>query len=238
MNDWSWKDPVQGSLSLRYEPGNWGDILKGEWLCHWLNWFRAQGNQQLRYRDPFCGGGDYPLSEATSRRLKQSPVPLYRACCQDGRLPSSATLVKREAERLGMQVSAHCSDSESNPLADLQGSDLLLFDPYDFFERWPEWTQALLDLGPEQNLVIYLYNKSPRGSSQFRHYQLLTERWSERNYLLGRLPADARLARAYHEVWMCGPCARDPQLAQGLRRLTLELHHSMAESGIWESHQP
>lgn len=234
MGEWTWKDPDQGTLTLRYEPGNWGDILKGEWLCLWLEWFASQGGQRLSYRDPFCGQVDYPLSLATRKRLEMAPTPRYRRWCQE-RLPSSASLVQLEAGRLGLQLESHLSDRHQDPLENLQDHHLVLFDPYDFFEQWPEWTPRLLQLSEQQSLLIYLYNKSPRGAGQFRNYQHLCQSWAQKPRRVGRVAADARLPRAYHEVWLVGSGAGDPELAEQLRQVVVALHGALAEAAIWES---
>ncbi len=223
MAEWQWKDPAQGAL-LRYEPGNWGDILKGEWLCLWLEWW----GRDLVYQDPFCGQPTYPITQATRQRVEASPARRYAqhlGC-------SSATLVAREAARLGLSLESHCSDRES--ALQLRPCDLLLFDPYDFFERWPEWNDLLLEASQHRDVVVYLYNKSPRGASQFRQYQSLKQRWQGRPLLMGRVPADAVLPRAWHEVWLVGPSATQPALRQALHKVTLDLHRHISDPGAWE----
>ena len=223
MPEWQWKDPTQGAL-LRYEPGNWGDILKGEWLCLWLEWF----GRDLVYLDPFCGQPSYPITEPTRSRVEASPARRYAAHLGS----SSATLVQQHAATLGLKVEAHCSDREK-PL-ELRSCDLLLFDPYDFFERWPEWNDLLLEASLHHDVLVYLYNKSPRGASQFRQYQSLRRRWQGRPLLMGRVPADAVLPRAWHEVWLVGPGASQPQLQAALHRATRDLHRHVSEPGAWE----
>lgn len=223
MSEWQWKDQQQGAL-LRYEPGNWGDILKGEWLCLWVEWF----GRNFVYVDPFCGRSEYPITEATRRRVQASPARRYAnylGC-------SSATLVQRHSLSLGLQVTAHCSDRET-PLQ-FRPCDLLLFDPYDFFERWPDWNDRLLEVSRAHDVLVYLYNKSPRGPSQFRQYQALRQRWQDRPLLMGRVPADSVLPRAWHEVWLVGPGAGDPRLRSGLKLATLELHRHISDQGAWQ----
>lgn len=227
MPEWRWKDPGQGAL-LRYEPGNWGDILKGEWLCLWLEWKQACGAGSLRYQDPFCGWPDYPVTEATRLRVLASPARRYAAYLG----LSSASLVARQAAALGLQLESQVSDRET--ALDLRPCDLLLFDPYDFFERWPEWNALLLEASRDRDIVIYLYNKSPRGASQFRQYQSLRERWKGHPLVLGRVPADSVLPRAWHEVWLVGPSAADRELAGRLREATLQLHRHISEAGACE----
>ena len=227
MGEWRWKDPEQGAL-LRYEPGNWGDILKGEWLCLWLEWVAARGIRPLRYQDPFCGCSEYPVTEPTRQRVLGSPARRYARYLGQ----SSATLVSRHAQSLGLLLESCCSDRET-PLK-LQPCELLLFDPYDFFERWSEWNDLLLDASRDRDIVVYLYNKSPRGVSQFRQYQALRERWHGRPLVVGRVPADSRLPRAWHEVWLAGPSASDLDLRQKLEEITVDLHRHVSEPGACE----
>lgn len=228
MPEWRWKDPGQGAL-LRYEPGNWGDILKGEWLCQWLEWKASGGASQLRYQDPFCGWPEYPVTEPTRQRVTHSPARRYA----DYLGLSSASLVAGHARSLGLQLESRLSDRES--ALDLQPCDLLLFDPYDFFERWPEWNDLLLDASRDRDIVVYLYNKSPRGASQFRQYQALRDRWKGRPLVLGRVPADSVLPRAWHEVWLVGPSAADARLSESLRQSSLQLHRHVSDPGAFEA---
>ena len=227
MAEWRWKDSQQGAL-LRYEPGNWGDILKGEWLCLWLEWYAA-GRAQLRYQDPFCGWREYPVTEPTRQRVLHSPAQRYAQYLG----LSSASLVARHGSSQGLTVQSHCSDRET--ALELKPCDLLLFDPYDFFERWPEWNDLLLEASRDRDIVVYLYNKSPRGLSQFRQYQALRERWRGRPLVLGRVPADSVLPRAWHEVWLVGPGAARPELLGSLQQASLALHRHVADQGAWEA---
>ncbi len=227
MSEWRWKDPQQGAL-LRYEPGNWGDILKGEWLCLWLEWMAEKGKRSFRYQDPFCGWSEYPVTEPTRQRVLSSPARRYARYLG----LSSALLVAGHAQSLGLTVESRLSDRET--ALELQPCDLLLFDPYDFFERWPEWNDRLLEASSDRDIIVYLYNKSPRGVSPFRQYQALRERWKGRPLVLGRVAADSLLPRAWHEVWLVGPSAREQKLQRRLRQVTLELHRHVSEPAAFE----
>lgn len=182
----------------------------------------------LRYQDPFCGWPDYPVTDSTRLRVSGSPAQRYA-----GYLGlSSASLVARHAQSLGLQLESQLSDREA--ALDLKPCDLLLFDPYDFFERWPEWNDLLLAASRDRDVLIYLYNKSPRGVSPFRQYQALRERWKGRPLVLGRVPADSVLPRAWHEVWLVGPSAADAALAGSLREASLALHRHISDAGAFE----
>ena len=228
MSLWTWKDPGQGALPLRYEPGNWGDILKGEWLCHWL----AHWSGPLVYRDPFCGQPDYILTEASAARLKGCPAPLYRRHLGD-RLPSSARLVALEAERLKLELLTQISDREGSPRWE-HNCHLLLFDPYDFFERWRDWQVQIEQALPSCDVLVYLYNKSPRGVGQFRNYQEMRATFAPHRPWVGRVAADAQLPRAYHEVWLLGPRGAGQSLQQALRQCSQDIHLHVASLGAWE----
>ena len=231
--EWAWKDPQQGGLGLRYEPGNWGDILKGEWLCHWLEHWPDQ--RPLRYIDPFCGQPSYPLSQATRQRIESAPVPAYRAWLGSDELLSSAELVRRVAIRRGIPMRQSLSDRDGDPLKTMnEAGDLLLFDPYDFFESWPRWVSALQQWSQGSDVMIYLYNKSPRGVGQFRNYQALRQTFQALQPWVGRVAADGLLPRAWHEVWLVGPRAAGESLRSKLHRLTLELHHHVLSPGAFE----
>lgn len=233
---WTWKDKSQGGLPLRYEPGNWGDILKGEWLCLFLQWWAARHRGAFKYVDPFCGQPDYVLTEPTRQRIEACGAPHYARLAAGDRLLSSASLVSAQARELQLRLEAYCSDAESDPLQALQPADLILFDPYDLFERWPEWNDALLERAEDTNVLLYLYNKSPRSASQFRQYRSWRRRWEGRALVIGRLPSDICLPRAWHEVWLVGPAAREKDLQARLQHATLELQRPLAEQGAWEVH--
>lgn len=219
-------------MPLLYEPGNWGDVLKGEWLCCFLQWWADGGNRRLRYLDPFCGQWDYPITEPARRRW--ALAPRYAAAMSD-RLLSSAALVDHEARRLGLELEARRSDREQNPLDLLGAADLLLFDPYDYFERWPDWTDALLACSQQTTTLVYLLNKAPRGASQFRQYRDMRKRWEGRALRVGRIPSDAVLPRAWHELWLVGPGAASQALGEQLRALTLDMNAALLAESCWES---
>ena len=62
---WSWRDrDPSRHAGLRYEPGNWGDALKGEWALIAVEALLARG--AVRVLDPFAGAPRYPLSPASA----------------------------------------------------------------------------------------------------------------------------------------------------------------------------
>lgn len=93
MSKWQWKEKDGSTGGLLYEPGNWGDILKGEWLLRVLEILFPQGRAALwqgltqpareggagagdagrgdpaLYLDPFAGMPEYPVSRACQERI-------------------------------------------------------------------------------------------------------------------------------------------------------------------------
>src|SRR5688572_13197482 len=100
---WSWKVEDRGQnpdLNLLYEPGNWGDMVKGTWAVIVVRAVLglhgkdvnavSKGGKALeidpangdaparspatfRYFDPFAGAPTYPLVEASRRRIEGMP---------------------------------------------------------------------------------------------------------------------------------------------------------------------
>ena len=69
---WTWEPAdVEATLGerLRYEPGNWGDLLKGVWAAAIVEHL-LQGADKFFYLDPYSGAPDYPLTDAAARRLE------------------------------------------------------------------------------------------------------------------------------------------------------------------------
>lgn len=255
---WTWKvaDPAATArLHLRYEPGNWGDCLKGLWAVAAARAvLRAGKKKSLRYLDPFAGAPAYPLVEASARRLARLPPSRFRklqrgfarrglwastalavraACRAEGGSaklrvfdlqPLHRTAWKEEegVEVLPVAAGAEALDAE---LRNRNPAGLVLVDPYDFFDRWGRLLPKLVRLARRAAVLIYLYNKSPRGQGYAHQYErfrrrlagLLAEasprgpstpvdrRSPALSVLLGRLPSDAVAPRAFHEVLLMGP---------------------------------
>ena len=270
---WSWRgpDPAQNRhLNLLYEPGNWGDVLKGIWaarltreLCR-----RLPEGRPLRYFDPFAGAPEYPLVPAAGERLRRAPaaaapfLELQGPWLQRGRLGSTASLVmaaaaladrrveasvydldpaRRDAWRLHpVRVLEHASGEEALDAA--PPPDLLLLDPYDLFDAWGSLLKRALLAARGGPVLAYLYNKAPRGGGYVRQYeqlrrgfQLLLDKGDPAKVLVGRIPADPSLPRAWHELLLCGPPDLVQAVAPELERATRELAAWMASEGSFES---
>jgi hypothetical protein len=261
MSEWSWKvaDPgANAELGLLYEPGTWGDLLKAAWAVPLARALAAQG--PLRIVDPFAGAASYPLVEAAARRLHGAPrlgiEELLEPHLQEGRVPSTGALAQEAA---GEAASLLVFDVHAARLATWKGRErcevpagvfsgdallekrgaeagLLLLDPYDLFERY----EALLPLAlaPGAPLLLYLYNKAPRGPKELARYRALRDRLAalagERVVRVGRVPSDAVLPRAYHEVLLVGPAALVEPLDETLREATFRLSRHVGDLGAWE----
>ena len=269
---WSWRvpDPTRNAeLNLLYEPGNWGDVLKGVWAAQLVEGLCAglPAGQPLRYLDPFAGAPDYPLLPAAAARLRAGPAAVARFLAlqapwlQRGRLGSTASLVLACAAQAGRRVDAaiydldphrrdawrmqpvrvleHASGEEALDLA--SPPDLLLLDPYDLFDAWGSQLKRALLTARGAPVLAYLYNKAPRGGGYVRQYEQLRKgvaalvaRSDPARLLVGRIPTDAVLPRAWHELLLIGPAALLDGLAPALEQLTRELAGWLGAQGAFE----
>jgi hypothetical protein len=264
---WTWKDPGadNSQLELRYEPGNWGDVLKGTWAILTTGaLIQERGAAPLRYLDPFAGAPDYPLVQATAERLAMLPADHPFARAQEiwaarGRLTSTAGLVVATAEAAGAHLRGQVFDAHetrraawsdtslqvlelndgAEALRNVSDQDLVLVDPYDLFDTWGGLLRPLFASGPQATVLLYLFNKAPRGAGQLRQYRALRRRLEEcvgdgRQILVGRLPQDATLPRAYHEVLLIAPARLAGGLAPRLAEATRALARPLADVGAFE----
>tara|TARA_R110002072_G_scaffold1192_1_gene9938 strand:- start:98 stop:910 length:813 start_codon:yes stop_codon:yes gene_type:complete len=262
---WSWKSEEPGAnagLNLRYEPGGWGDLFKSAWsleIADALATLNPTGPLELL--DPFAGAPDYPLLEPVRERLKGLPAGrLVKAVARHGeRFPSTARLI---LERWGERGRAQVYDLDAArregwvgragvEVIDLQdGAEALLrpqirpptlvhVDPYDLFERFEGLLHRGLGAGP--CVLFYLFNKAPRSVKARNRYLDLRARLGRllegdsRALLVGRIPSDAVLPRAYHELLFVAPPALCSTLEGPLRQLARDLHTQLATAGAFES---
>ncbi len=233
MKDWSWRVEEPGDsarLGLRYEPGNWGDVLKGVWLVELAAALSTRAGRTLRYGDPFAGAPTWPAVGRAAERIAAAPggfaslqAPYLAAglVASTGRIAHDAAArgleslvfeadeVRRDAWRSvpGCRV-AGVDDGwrllEADELAD---RDLVLVDPFDL-DRTDRYRPALPHLARLSEagvpLLLYLFNRSPRGPGNLREYRRLRERLGEalgrEPDAVGRVPTDGLLPRAWHEV--------------------------------------
>ncbi|MCZ7646708.1 MAG: hypothetical protein M5U26_15715 [Planctomycetota bacterium] len=253
---WRWKAAAaqaHAELNLLYEPGNWGDVLKGTWAVHLARTLAARAQDPVAYVDPYAGSPDYPLVPASARRLEQLGAGAARTFLEAqaphaarGRLASTGTLVREAIQAAGVKFEARVFDAEADrqlawarvdgvevlelPSGEatlelearrVRAAELILIDPYDFLDRWGAWLPKLKRAALRSSVLVYLYDTSPRGAghaNQYRRFRKALEAWAQETpILLGRLAADARAPRAYHEMLLAGALAEDAGLRERLR---------------------
>lgn len=119
--------------------------------------------------------------------------------------------------------------------AERRSQALVLIDPYDLDKRWREVVPAIgrLAAGGATQL-LYLYNRGPRGPNALADYERLLEALAAAGcppLLRGRLPADARLPRAFHELLLL-PAAGAPLPGRLLDRLAAATASLAAELAV------
>lgn len=271
-SEWTWKtgDPAANAqLHLKYEPGNWGDVLKGAWLLPVLRVLAEKtGRRPVRVLDPFAGAPEYPLLPASSERLTQLPAgehaELLKGFAARGVWPSCATLAaaalqayrvtprllvydfhaparERWAQVSGVQVLALQSgdDALSKPQRTKLAPDLVLYDSYDFFDRWGKVLDSLASCARTAPVLVYLLNTSPRGPGHTDQYARLVKKLGALAVELGpvlraRLPYDRIEPREHHEVLLLAPRAVSAGLEAELRACAEGLARVHADAGAFE----
>ncbi|MEM7230905.1 MAG: hypothetical protein AAF517_01940 [Planctomycetota bacterium] len=264
---WSWQSKGQSSsgVELRYEPGNWGDVLKGTWALFVFDEIsRSSGTSRpIRIVDPFAGAAQYPLPEVAAARLRSLGGPFasaQREWIDRGELASTGRLLLARADT---EIEAHVFDTHPQRLESwnsVEGAhriesvesgenaldaaersklgelDLALFDPYDFFDAWSEQLPRVLDVATETPVLVYLYNKAPRAGGSARNYRSLRQRVETAGVelLVGRVPSDAVLPRAFHEMWLLWPGRIPDDLRANLVRSAKALTCKLSTSGASE----
>lgn len=255
-------------LNLLYEPGNWGDVLKGAWAVAAAERLASQ-KREITYADPFAGAPWYPLVPAAAERLQNAPCEALRRLAAPhaaaGRWPSTAVLFRDGAASRGSSTGLLVFDLDADrreawrevPAAQVLVAtsgeealswigaqplppDFLLVDPYDLLDHPTRRLEPALPLASRGLVLLYLYNRAPRGGGHERAYRSLRRAIADAcprgsRVLLGRLASDARLPRAFHEVILVGPAAEVEPLASSLEPLTRELAASVAAEGAFEA---
>ncbi|MBI4583792.1 MAG: hypothetical protein HY717_07195 [Planctomycetes bacterium] len=259
-------------LGMLYEPGNWGDLLKAAVLAPLVQRLVGlQPDGALKILDPFAGKPFYPLTEAAALRCRllggTALGEALRPFLERRQFPSAGSLALALAARPGgppaaelavydlepsslrewrcepaARVLAISSGYEALSAPEAEAAGLIIFDPYDLFDRWQEVLPRALALFPRCALLFYLYNKSPRGPGFARRYlsfrralkkglePLKEKAWAR----LYRAPADAILPRSFHEVIVAGPRDRLAGLEAPLERSAAELAETIWRQGVAE----
>jgi hypothetical protein len=269
---WTWKaGPPADHARLRYEPGSWGDVVKGVWAVAAARALAdREGRGALRVLDPFAGAPEYrPAAAATARldALAAAPagadplVATFLSLARGPVLPSTGRLARAASFAAGAPATLEVFDLDparrqawaaiegATPLELASGeealgrpADLVLLDPYDLAAAWSSLRPSLagrLRGGDDALLLLYLYNRAPRGAAALRAYRALRDELEGalggRGLLVGRVPSDAVLPRAWHEVLLAGPRAALAPLATPLRNSTVALAAHVAEGGVFEA---
>jgi hypothetical protein len=260
---WSWK-AGDAQPNLRYEPGSWGDLFKSAWAVEVA---LALAGPAPTLLDPFAGAPEYPFVAASEGRLEGLPaaellrrVEPYRV---RGRFPSTARLVLdcweggrawvydkdplrlaawRKQEQVEALTLADGAEALTSPPA--RDPTLVIVDPYDFFERFEQLLPQALGCAPRSATLLYLFNKSPRAVKARRRYGDLRRKLArvlesdERGLLVGRIPSDAVLPRAYHELLLIAPVPLLERVRDPLAVLARDLATHLATRGAFEVELP
>lgn len=257
---WSWRDrDPSRHAGLRYEPGNWGDALKGEWALIAVEALLARG--AVRVLDPFAGAPRYPLSPASAARLAALPSECARYPAAQAphvaaqQLASTATLLGERGATLhvfdaddarrgawtGVRVLDQTDGAAALRAARGADYELVHVDPYDLQSEWGTLLPPALEaLAPAGVLLAYLFNKAPRGGGHVEQYASLRKGLEGRlrpdqRLLVGRVPADPVLPRAHHELLLVAPAALAAALEPALRETARALAASVAADGAFEA---
>jgi len=266
---WTWKAPgkaAEAGQNLLYEPGNWGDVIKGTWAAVIAKDLAQDLDRPFQYLDPFAGAPVYPLTDAAKDRLSlisdclfcKFQAPFFKAhkIASTAMIASPAGSIMQQArlhvfdldeqrrtawdEIDGARVLDITTGSEALPLAhETQRYDLVLYDPYDFFDAWEETLPRLAEIAEHSAVLIYLYNKSPRSPGHLAQYKKFCKTLKQTtpdnvSFLIGRIPSDLVLPRAFHETILLGCNAFIARIRASLEQETATLAMTLARAGAFE----
>lgn len=243
MGNWEWKDKDGALGGLRYEPGNWGDILKDEWLLCVAGHLCGQALKTKRarrgYLDICAGLPNYPATRNTIRRVEALPdgLRIKRAAQRylaAGRWPGAARLAAdffaaegvrvcdadpQRREMLALEpdfdLQEECADGWSL-LPPEHDYALVLADPYDLLAQWRENLPALTQTARRMPVLLYVYNRSGRGREKLREYRSLRGALRDTGVggVFGRVGADSFIPDCWHEMFLlCGEGAEPADFA-------------------------
>ena len=111
-------------MGLRYEPGNWGDLLKAVWVLESIDAFVARLDSTamvLRLLDPFAGRPEYPLTPACADRLTRvgdhPVVTALEPWLDRGVFPSTGAFLTRLVRERSLDVAWHLFDQDRDARA-------------------------------------------------------------------------------------------------------------------------
>lgn len=261
---WSWRvaSPQENAdLGLLYEPGNWGDILKGTWAGIVASRLPAgKDSEPLAYLDPWCGAPEYPLLEGPAARLEWlgscSFIELQGNWLEQAKVASTGLLVRQGLLARGLDVRLEVFDADPARLekwAAVEGAetlsvssgeqalqdtaaDLVLVDPYDYLADWEKTLPLIAGLASSAVVLVYIYNRSPRGGEHTRRYKRFRQELDrlDCSCLSGRIGSDILLPRAFHEMLLLGPASFLSSIENELGKATRQLACKMSTAGCFE----
>ena len=214
--------------------------------------------------DSWCGAPDYPLLETTARRLDELGgcrfIDSQRAWLEKGRLASTGSLIRQGLLERELQVERRVFDSDPDRLGRWSAvpgttalsissgeealkeseAELVLVDPYDFLASWEELLPLLGELAKSSTVLVYIYNRAPRGGQHTRDYNRFRARLEQlgSSYAAGRIGSDIVLPRAFHEMVLLAPPGVTGLLEDELARATRQLACKMSTAGCFERGGP
>ncbi len=200
---WQWKvgQPAENErLRMLYEPGNWGDIVKGVWTVAATRAVaHAANDRPVRYLDPFVGAPTYPLTEGAAQRIAgmaksdlacaaapftarkewPSSAMLFRASCAAAGCPAQMHVFDldetRRARWSSIREAVVCSQRSGEEILaaapDSGPFDFVLVDPYDFLADWNRLLPPVLELAQRTCVLCYIYNRGPRSVGHLNLYK-------------------------------------------------------------------
>ena len=115
-------------------------------------------------------------------------------------------------------------------------ADLVLVDPYDYLADWEKTLPLLAGLADSAAVLVYIYNRSPRGGEHTRKYNRFRRELDNLGcrYLSGRIGSDILLPRAFHEMLLLGPASFLSAVESELGKATRQLACKMSTAGCFE----
>lgn len=184
---------------MRYEPGNWGDVLKGLWVEAVTRHLKLSTRSLPRICDGFAGHPVYPLTAGTRQRLGELDahncyVQAQERYAEGDQLASAATLARDVLRHhsgrttipdvavfdLDAHKRDHYAQHEGFRVLELETGfdildladdhELLVLDPYEFLWEYAKYLPRLLAAAERTSVLIYLFNKAPQRGGYRRNY--------------------------------------------------------------------
>lgn len=197
--NWNWKDKDGQSGGLLYEPGNWGDVIKGAWVVRIMGAVQRLGAERGAwiYRDVFAGAPSYPLTDRTRQRLGRVGLEALAAATEgfrtEGLWPSAAAIAHAvmgpaagisyelmdadPARAAAWRTCSWCEPVEAGNgweaalETPVSARTLLVIDPYDCIAGMEYALPVLRAHADRCSILLYVYNRSARDREHLRQYR-------------------------------------------------------------------